>query len=147
MTKEEYTARTVAQIKAAFSHRAMPSDVGTSAEALWFAGRAADDLTSNHWSGREIALHGFTVEAFTYYLQSVLRTSITSAGFPRLVRVLLNKLDRSHDQRFEHLNRLTRYELQAIRHCLHLLSYRDEIGDGPVRMPMKTVVSVRPTIH
>ncbi len=147
MTEEEYADRTVAQIEAAFAHRSIPQHVGTSESALWFSGRSADDLTIADWAGREGALHDFKVEAFIYYLQAVLRIAITSQGFPALVQVLLNKLDKTHDQHFQHLDRLTRHELITIRHCLHLLSYRLEIGDGPVRRAMRTVVAIRPAVH
>ncbi len=147
MTEEEYAERTEAQIAAAFSHRSIPTYVGASAEAKWFLGKAADDLTAQDWAGRETALHDFGVEAFLYYLQSALVVAITTQGFPPLTQVLLHKLTKTHDQHFQHLDRLTPYEVITIRHCLHLLSYRPEIGDGPVRVAMRTVVAIRPVVH
>ena len=146
MTEEEYATRTIAQIKAAYAHRPVPMHPGKSA-ALWFKGRVAADLTADDWHGREHALHDFSVEAFCYYLQSVLRVAITDEGFPPLVRGLLDRLDGTHNLHFHHLHHLTRPELNAIRHCLHLLSYRPEIGDDPVRQPMRTVIRTRPTVH
>jgi hypothetical protein len=91
------------RIENAFKHRSMPDrTVATKSgltpdvlEATWFAGRDWHDLSQRDWELHRDAIYHFTVEAFQYYLPSILLLTADGQRYLFVADGIISCLDRS----------------------------------------------------